>query len=224
MAIPTGSVKLNAAWSHLATIISTASPKMMAELERATVVNAAVVQKTVRQVIRAGGYEPNSPLTRFIKGSSKPLIGRDAQLWKAITTKVLGPFTAEIGVLKGDATANIAIIVHEGTTIKVTPKMRRMFQLLANASRAAAGNKRSKASPIAPVAALQGRARELWEMRPGRGWKALKTSTTHITLPPRPYIAKVMDDPTLQEVVQKNWLDAAANGLIGASAKLRTST
>jgi hypothetical protein len=209
--IPTVSVKLTASWAQLTALLATAVPHVMKEVERATGVNAALVQRTVRASIRSGGYTANRPLTRFIKGSSKPLVGRDSQLWKAITSKVMDPFSAEIGVLKGTPMVNIAAMVHDGVTIKVTPKMRKMFALLADA-----GNSRTS-MPI-----LTGRARELWIMRPKKGWKALKGSTTHIVIPPRPFLTQAVGDPELQKAVQENWLTAVSAGIAGYTPKLRT--
>lgn len=76
---------------------------------------------------------PNSPLTVLVKGSSKPLVDR-GDLRQGIETDVVfmpNAVVGQVGVSRvakgkgGKGLSNIAKILHEGTTIKVTPKVRK---------------------------------------------------------------------------------------------------
>jgi hypothetical protein len=172
------------------------------QVARATELNAMLVDAEVRRAIKnkKTGGPANAALTVLIKKSKKPLVD-SGQLFKSVTYKMLTEFTAEVGVLKGDASANIAVAVHEGATIKVTARMRAMFAMLAAAS-GARGKRRA-----AIVSKLTGRAEELWKRRKN-GWKALKPSTTHIRIPPRPFIRVVIEDPRIRRRAFKNWQKA----------------
>lgn len=73
---------------------------------------------------------PNSPLTILIKGSSKPLVDR-GDLRKSVNVDVRNLNTrirGRCGVIKfrhkGSGFKNVAVALHEGFTIKVTPKVR----------------------------------------------------------------------------------------------------
>lgn len=75
---------------------------------------------------------PNSPLTVLIKGSDRPLVDR-GDLRLGITTDVAvhrGAIVGAVGVLRtrrtrdGKRLFNVAIALHEGFTVKVTPEVR----------------------------------------------------------------------------------------------------
>lgn len=172
----------------------------------ATKVNALVVQREVRDNIRKGLYAnnraPNAALTVAIKRSSKPLID-SGHLFKSVTTVQTDWHTAEVGVLRGDPGANIAEVVHEGRMIPVTQAMRSLFAMLAEASDGS----------IDP-SKLTGRAQELFARMP-KGWKALRPSTTHIRIPPRPYLREVVEDQRVNDLCGRNWLTAAARATAG---------
>lgn len=169
-------------------------------------ITARVIVREIRQNIKRGNYAghrtPNAPLTRAIKRSSLPLADR-GQLFKAITLKVTSWSTVEIGIAKESDRANIAQIVHEGVEIPVTPKMRRMFQALAEAS----DGGRSPSS-------LTGRAAELWARMSG-GWKALKDSTEVIKIPARPFIREVIEHPAIERFVADNLLETTRRAIAG---------
>lgn len=179
-------------------------------------VTAKVILREIRQNIKRGNYAgsrtPNAPLTRAIKRSSLPLADR-GQLFKAITSKPIDWHSVEIGVVKGDDRANIALIVHEGVQIPVTDKMRRMFQALAEAS----DGGRSPST-------LTGRAAELWARMSG-GWKALRASTDVIRIPPRPFIREVIEHPAIERFVAENLLKTTQRAIAGlpvTAAHLKT--
>lgn len=203
--VPQASIKLSSNWREISTMLSPAKvdARVRLNVRSATAYNAGLVRKQARSVIQ-GGMEPkNAALTKFIKRSSKPLAD-NAELYKAITSIVTNAFTAEIGVRKGDSTANTAVAVHEGARVKVTPAMRAMFARLHEVSEGGA-------SP----STLTGRAAELWKRRPRRGWKPLRKGTTHIRIPPRPFMAVAMDDKAMLDRMAKAWSDAYAASIAG---------
>jgi len=204
-------VRLKGEWEKLQRQLSDDGfrTKVTAEMKRATRTNAAIVRREVKESLRGGSYAANAVLTRFIKGSSRPLVDT-GQLFKAIAFRSTSPFRAEIGVLKGHHSANIALIVHEGATIPVTPAMRGMFALLEDVSE-------GRREP----GRLTGRARELYA-RQEKGWKALRPSTTAIRIPPRRFFLPVIQNAELHRLLAKNWLAAAAAAVTDTRAKFRT--
>lgn len=75
---------------------------------------------------------PNSPLTVLAKGSSRPLVDR-GDLRRSInwrTETKVGTLWGGVGVLRtrktrdGRSLVNVAIPLHEGFTVRVTPKVR----------------------------------------------------------------------------------------------------
>lgn len=204
MSVPTATIKLDTTWATLQILLdpSRVSKRANQNMAMATQYNARQVVKASKGVIRGRMSPPNAKLTKFIKRSTKPLSDR-GDLWRAITHQMKGAWEAEVGVKKGDATANYAILVHEGTKMRVTASMRVMFARLADVSNGGA-----------PVSSLTGRAAELWKRRSG-GWKGLKKSTTHITIPPRPFIKEAIDDKDLQRIIGLNWSYAFSAAVAG---------
>lgn len=147
---------------------------------------------TIRQYIKAGKYEKNAPLTVEIKGSEKPLVDRGFTLFQAISKKEINWRLIFVGILKTDRFYNIGAALHEGTTIKVTPRMRAMFDALWRAS-----------VGMLDPSALRGRARRLWERK--KHWLPLKSGTTAIILPRRPFIDKPLRDRGLRLRARKHW-------------------
>ena len=183
------------------------SVELKKNLAKATKLNAMYLRKHIRKQLRSGMKPPNAPLTVAVKGSSKPGIDK-GELFKAITYKVLTPYTAEVGVLKGDKNANIAIAFHEGATIPVTPAMRGLFAALASASQ-------GKATHLGP------RAQELFGRY--KSWKPLLPSTTHIKIPGRPFIKQALEDPLAKMKIYGNWHQAllAAASMTGKPPYLK---
>lgn len=75
---------------------------------------------------------PNAPLTVLIKGSSRPLVDH-GDLRNSIESEVRGKGREVVGAVgvtrarrarRGKKMANIALYLHEGFTIRVTPKVR----------------------------------------------------------------------------------------------------
>lgn len=170
--------------------------KLKHHMSRATALNGKVAVAAVRKVIRNGAFAANAPLTVHIKGSSKPLVDNGTGLFQAITDEVQDHQTVFIGVNRNSDMYNIAMALHEGVTLRVTPAMRGMFFMLWQASTGAI-----------PSSSLTGRAAELWERRPG-GWKPLKESTSVIVIPGRPFLEQAFQDPTLRNTLRNNWTQA----------------
>jgi hypothetical protein len=164
----------------------------------ATTLNGKIGEAVLRKVIQSGGkLKPNAPLTKSIKGSSKPLV--DSGLtFQAITSKVQDDFTVFIGVLRTSEKYHLVVTLHEGETIRVTPAMRGMFF---NLWRASIGEIDSSK--------LTGRAAELWKRKPG-GWYPLREDTQVIVIPARPFMRIAFSDPQFKKLVRDNWSKAIA--------------
>lgn len=161
-------------------------------IHHATRVNGKLLEAAIRKGIQKGVPPPNAKLTTQLKGSTKTLVD-DGDLFKAITSTTTHWNRGFVGVMKTDASYDIAQAVHDGVEIPVTEPMRRLFYALWLVS---VGSKDGNS--------LTGRAAEMWEAMPG-GWKRLSPSTTAITIPPRPFIKNVFEDKAVQAQVQKNW-------------------
>lgn len=191
-------VKLTGPWKRIEYILDPVyfSKEVEKNLAIATALNAKKVEAWMRGVIKKGGFAENEKLTIAIKGSSKPLVDR-GDLFKAITSLIISKDLAFVGVLKKDEkNYNIAKSLHKEQRYKVDPKMRSLFYLLWLAS-------------IGVVTSLEGRAKELWDRKPG-GWKPLDRSTTEIYVPARPFVDKTFDDPELHSICINNWRKAVA--------------
>lgn len=170
-------------------------------LRIATERNGLEAQATIRRLIRSGAFASNAVLTKEIKGSGKPLVDNATSLFQAITSKIETDTSIFVGVLQTDGFYNIALALHDGRAISVTPKMRLMFRVLHWVS---IGNM--------DPSELDGRAAELWRQKPG-GWLPLKESTVVIILPPRFFILRAFDDPKLKKRARINWTRAINNAM-----------
>lgn len=127
------------------------------------------------QEIRSGQHAPNSPLTAWLKKSSKPLVNH-ADLLGSVAGKVGSNwYSFYVGVKRTTPNGkNLAHMLETGFTIKVTPKMRALFFH--------------------------------WARESGGRFKGLKASTTHIRVPPRPYMRQAFfDDKAFQTLLQEEW-------------------
>jgi len=99
-------------------------------------------------------------------------------------------------IIHGMRADELAEILHDGATIPVTPRMRAMFYYLSMASMGRMDPGR-----------LTGAAAEMWKRQPG-GYFGLSEDTTHIEIPPRPFIREVFEDKATINFVQANWQNA----------------
>lgn len=150
----------------------------------------------MRQTIQSGkSLQRNAALTQAIKGDNKPLVDQGA-LFQQITSKVVDDFTVLAGVLRTSGAYNVGLIVHEGATIKVTPKMRGLFFVLWKASEG-----------MLDPGQLEGRAKELFEQM-SEGWLPLNANTEVIVIPPRPWIRIAFNNTQMIKQVRDNWKQA----------------
>ena len=114
----------------------------------------------------------------------------------------------------GENLANLAKILHDGTTIKVTPAMRALFQFLAQVSEASRGRKAGVRRKRTSLARTK-RARRLAEIvnRKKAIIKPLSPSTTQIVIPPRPYFKKPLADKKLHREMSDRWNRAIEKAL-----------
>lgn len=170
------------------------------EVGIATATNARLAVSTIKLYIRRTSYAPNAPLTRALKHSSRPLV-ETGMLRNAITYRRMAWNRAFVGVQRsgsyGGHNINLAWMLHEGYSIKVTPKMRGMFNVLSAVSRG-----------LVPPSRLYGRAAALYNAAPGFQWRGLRPSTNHIRIPSRPFIRAPFNDGRMRRQIQKNWYDA----------------
>lgn len=165
------------------------------EINKATAVNAMLVVKEIKRRIRAKEYAPNSALTVALKGSSTPLID-NADLFRSIQAHLVSSYQQFVGVLRGTRSkdggdlVNIAQILHDGISIKMTPAMRRWIFAQLND----AGIKGDKSSG-------GGKAKK--SAKPG--W---------VVIPGRPFIKDVFDDPKTKAMLKVNWEAAAKRAIM----------
>jgi hypothetical protein len=146
------------------------------EISKATAVNTMLVVKEIKRRIRAKEYAPNSALTIALKGSSTPLID-NADLFRSIQAHLIDSYRSFAGVLRGTRSkdggdlVNLAKMLHDGISIKMTPAMRRWIFAQLNQAGIEAG-----------------------EVAGGGGAKKSK-KPGWVVIPGRPFIKDVFDDP-----------------------------
>lgn len=180
------------------------------EVAKATRTLARHIQSQMRKRIRRRDYTRNALLTRLLKRSSTPLV-EDGDLIAGINVRQMGWNRAFVGLLRAGKFSgrsfNLAVHLHGGPDgkkpllIKVTPKMRAMFTFLSLKSHGWADIN------------LTGRALELWNKNPRIKWRALSRDTTHITIPQRPFVKAVFDDPHIHKTARRVWKDAVVRAL-----------
>jgi len=168
-------------------------------IEVATGRVAHAIKATVKKKIQKKEFEANAALTVSIKKSSTPLVDKGIGIFGAIAVQQPEWNTAFIGVLRSDRRYNIARALHNGTNIKVTPKMRAMFRFLWLASEG------RDVQLTGAAAALFGRM--------NHGWKPLRDSTKAIKIPARPFIKDAVDAPEVKRFAQQQWRDAVQRTL-----------
>lgn len=187
-------LKKDSGWKRFEKAID---PKRFEEVVRrnirqASIRNGKLAEAFVRAQITAGRYAKNANLTVMIKGSSKPLVDH-GDLFRAVTSVVVDDYQVFIGIVRSEGEYNLAVALHEGVEIRVTPAMRGLFFVLWQAS----------IGQMSP-GALTGRAAELWERHPG-GWKPLSASTNQIVIPGRPFIEAAFKNGELKRQATANW-------------------
>ena len=93
------------------------TPEMIAASKRGVGKAAARGVERINKTIQGREFAANKASTIKRKGSDIPLIGKTGALAKSISFSVLGPFEAQVGVMKNTHTDNIAEILHNGATV-----------------------------------------------------------------------------------------------------------
>lgn len=191
--------KMNAGWGNLQKAWDGRryQKRIRASMRKATMLVGKVAEKEMRQTIKDGGMAANADLTVAVKGSTKPLVDK-GNLFKAITSQYQRDYSVFVGVLQASGSYDIAMTLHEGASIRVTPKMRGLFYVLWLASQG-----------DIPPSELEGRAAELWARKPS-GWHPLKDTTSVIVIPGRPFVKMTFAKPGLNAKAQAIWAAALA--------------
>lgn len=186
--------KPDAGWKQLETALDAKAfdKNITKALRKASILNGKLAEAQIRRTLATGAFKPNAALTIAIKGSSKPLVD-NGQFFQFITSKVIRNTTVFVGVLRTDQNYNLAVALHDGVSIRVTPKMRGLFFILWQASTGAINPSK-----------LTGRAAELFE-RLDHGWKPLAKSTKVIVIPPRPFVTQALMNAGFKETIKGNW-------------------
>jgi hypothetical protein len=162
-----------------------------------------LAEAQVRKTIAEGKFADNADLTVALKGSNEPLKGtKGAELWNSISSTVVSWNKVFIGVKRSDGKYQVAVAVHNGTIIKVTPAMRGMFLYLHYAS---TGEKNADGKSGEALLTSE-RAKELFRLH--QNWMPLKSTTTNIVIPARPFFEMAFADKEFQENVRKYWMTA----------------
>lgn len=144
------------------------------------------------QEVRSGQHAPNSPLTAWLKKSSKPLVDH-GDLLSSVSSKVGSRwYSFYVGTKRRTPSGkNLSHMLETGFTIKVTPKMRALFWH--------------------------------WAKESGGQFKGLKSSTTSIRVPPRPYMKQAFfNDKTFMGTVQLEWKNVIHNTFMHFSRKAKS--
>lgn len=206
-----GGLRLTKGWKKLSIMLDDGGKRLEAEVGRATLLNAKYVAKQIRKRIKSKVSPRPASLTVGIKGSTKTLVDR-GDFFKAVTGTRQSWKRGFAGILRnirssdGTKLVNLGLLLHEGETIPVTPRMRALFARLAGAADAGTS------------AGLTGRAKELFDRNPKVHWRPLKPSTVAIVIPGRPFIKPVVEDNAVQAKVRENWEAAVGRAMSPAKA------
>lgn len=147
--------------------------------------SALYVVGEIQRRIRDGNYRQLAFLTAYLRGAegySKTPLMRTGALVRSISADVTGDLEAQIGALKRrrrkGGSENIALILHDGATIRVTDAMRKAF------------------------------VRKLWAIgqrenlrdQNGRG-------TSVIRIPPRRFVSDVFGDAAVAKKIEETFFD-----------------
>ncbi len=169
-----------------------------ADLIRAiTIANERIGRDAVarmRRAIRARHYLDNSPITVAIKGSSTPLVDR-GDLFQALTYQVTqGGMGVTFGVRRGAKLASgadavsVAMVLHEGATIRPTPAQRAALWAKVGAALSGRQSKvRRQAAAIIGGRSGGGGGSVVW------------------VIPPRAFIAGPLSEPAFEEFVRAQY-------------------
>lgn len=181
------------------------------EMRRSLVMSANILLEEYRDAIDRRRIRPwNKPLTIAIKGKNHPLLDSGG-LRDSIKITPIGDHAVSVGIPRSSQYYNIARIVSDGANIEVTDKMRLMFLLLYRVSEG-----------LTPASVLRGRAAELWEKSPGE-WYPLDPNKRLIRIPPRPFIKRTFERPSVKKRVRRQMEIAYKQALMKHIRQSRSS-
>lgn len=136
-----------------------------------------------------GKYRKNAPMTVMIKQASMHLVDA-GQLIGAVQMVRVGKYDRWVGASSKRMSMRdlkIALKLHEGVKIKITARMRRMFEIIH-----AVWMGKLKRSY------LRGRAAVLFARNPRGPWMPFKKGKRIVRLPARPFIERVRSNKAFQ--------------------------
>ncbi|MGE0229454.1 MAG: hypothetical protein AB7U23_13205 [Dehalococcoidia bacterium] len=151
-------------------------------------------------------YETNAPLTIALKGSDLPLVGEDGTLRGSITYNVRGAQRVDFGAKSPRLPGGqlLYAVLHEGATIKVTPRMRMaVMAKLREKEKSIKALKRKSAKRKKDLAWIQeahAALKAFGDANPG--------ASAYWTIPPRPFLREVWEDKTWRRFARKTYVDA----------------
>jgi hypothetical protein len=220
MATAQMSIRMTGLWNRVDAMLDPAKWQRVIrqEMDRSTRVNAQYLRREFRMRIKRRKYKPNAELTNILKNSvrSTPLVDH-GDLWASITYKKLTKTAYMAGILRGRSIVragkggsatdivNLALILHEGQSIKVTRKMRMLFRSLHAYSTGTVDQLH--------YGQLTGRAIELSSRMRSPGVKPLKATTKYIHIPPRRFLRDPFMDPQVRRNLMLNWRNGMERAL-----------
>jgi hypothetical protein len=170
---------------------------LRAHMRIATERNCILISKLISAQIESDKFDPNSELTKLLKGSSKPLIDSHL-LARNITHELESAFCGLIGTVRNRAGANIARILHEGAVLQLTDARRKwLAQAIKRAFNKAGKDHQSKEGT--GYSYSEGKA------SPTRG--SSMSAHSALVIPSRPYIVSVFNDVVVKKVLSE-WENA----------------
>jgi hypothetical protein len=194
------SVELTGAWESFADAMDPDLFRQRLE-EQLEMANERIGRQfiaTAQRWIRADKYDPNSPITVILKGSSKPLVNR-GDLFQGITFDQSDPWVLKLGIMrarpKGDDLVNIGLILHEGATVNVGahPQVRRKVWSMVTEALQKVGKlgQKSRAAAKGAASGLGGQpASNLW------------------VIPARPFLLAPLASAAMQKTIKRTAIQA----------------
>ncbi len=181
-------------------------PILEREIRRGTIKASLFLITKVKEGIKGRRFTPNSPLTLALSRGDIPLL-KEKNLFDALGFALKNSFESEVGVMKGRKTTGgvaspphdmqkVALLLHEGYTIDVTPQVR---AAIIHALRERGGRKAKSALRAFDQNTGQGKAK--------------------FRVRPRKFLSSVFKNPSNQEKVKRIWREALETAFQKAGAK-----
>lgn len=179
---------------------------LAANMRIATEKNGIDVMNCIRRKVQEAKFDPNSELTKLLKGSTKPLIDTST-LANNISYELENAFVAMAGTNRNREGANIAYTLHEGATLKMTDERRRWL-----------------ARAIAIAYKKMGKD---YQGKEGTGYtyaggvasptRGKSSSFGAIIIPGRPFIVSAFDDALIKRILER-WSVACYQAMKAAAS------